>query len=216
MQLVKFTHACVRLVDGDRNLLIDPGVWVEQAAFDGATDILITHEHIDHVDEERLVAAARADSGLQIFAPDPIADKLRQEVGPAVTTVAPGDSLTAAGFAVQVVGGAHAEIYEGLPGCANVGYLVSSPGAAGWVYHPGDSFFVPEAEVDTLLVPISAPWLKLAEGLDFVRAVAPKRAFPIHDRSLSEDIGQPFTDRWFEMKGETSYARIPTGGTVDL
>ena len=29
MQLTKFTHSCVRLDDGDRRLVIDPGVFSE-------------------------------------------------------------------------------------------------------------------------------------------------------------------------------------------
>ena len=211
MQLIKFTHACVRLHDGDRTLLIDPGVWSEPDVFEGVTDVLITHEHADHVDEDRL--AQHQD--VRVFAPDPLAGELRKRMGPAVTTVASGDSFTAAGFGVQVVGGAHAEIYDGLPGCANVGYLVSSAGS-GVVYHPGDSLFVPDATVDTLLLPAHAPWLKLAEAIDFTRAVAPKRAFPIHDRALSSDIGFNSFDGWLDAKGETQYARIPVGTGVDL
>ena len=62
MRMIKYTHACVRLVDGDRSLLIDPGTWAEDVAFEGATDVLVTHEHADHIDLERLVGAARSQS----------------------------------------------------------------------------------------------------------------------------------------------------------
>lgn len=210
MHLVKFTHACVRLHEGDRTLLIDPGVWSEAQVFDGVTDVLITHEHDDHVDADRL--AARPD--LRVFAPDTVADEVRPRMGSRVTTVAVGDTFTAAGFDVRVVGGAHAETYEGLPGCANVGYLVGAPGAT--LYHPGDALLVPDTAVDTLLVPAAAPWLKLAEALDFVRAVAPRRAFPIHDAMLSAEVGFANFDGWMEAKAQTEYARIPVGTGVDL
>jgi L-ascorbate metabolism protein UlaG (beta-lactamase superfamily) len=69
--------------------------------------------------------------------------------------------------------------------------------------------------VSTLLLPVSAPWLKLAEMLDFVRAVAPRRAFPIHDALLSE-FGEQIVDNWARMKGQTDYARIPIGSSVEL
>jgi L-ascorbate metabolism protein UlaG (beta-lactamase superfamily) len=69
--------------------------------------------------------------------------------------------------------------------------------------------------VSTLLVPVSGPWLKLAEMLDFMRAVAPERAFPIHDALLS-DIGRQIVDNWAQRKGQTDYARIPVGSGVDL
>ena len=84
------------------------------------------------------------------------------------------------------------------------------------MYHPGDSLFVPDTRVDVLLTPVSGPWFKLGEGLDFVRAVAPQQAYPIHDRPLTEDIGQPLVDRWMDMKGQTKYARAPLGERIDL
>ena len=46
MLLTKFTHSCVRLEDGDRALVIDPGVFSEvEAALSGVNRVLITHEH---------------------------------------------------------------------------------------------------------------------------------------------------------------------------
>ncbi|MFC7760678.1 MBL fold metallo-hydrolase [Catellatospora bangladeshensis] len=158
MQLIKFTHACVRLEDGARRLLIDPGVWTEPAAYEGVTDILVTHEHYDHVDFAHLESLLKSRE-LRVYAPAAVRDVAAAEDAPAVaaaiTPVATGDAFTAGGFAVNAVGGAHAEIYDGLPGCANLGYVVEG------VYHPGDSFFVPEQPVTTLLVPAGAPWFKL-------------------------------------------------------
>jgi hypothetical protein len=54
------------------------------------------------------------------------------------------------------------------------------------VYHPGDSFTVPEAPVPVLLVPTNAPWSKLSEVIDFAVAVRAPRAYPVHD-SLVKD-----------------------------
>jgi len=82
------------------------------------------------------------------------------------------------------------------------------------VYHPGDSLFVPDHRVETLLVPTSAPWLKLAEAIDFVRTVAPRHAYSIHDAMLSSK-GEVSVDRWLDLKGgKRRYARIPIGETV--
>lgn len=214
MQMIKYTHACVRLSEGDRSLLLDPGIWAEAEAFAGVTDILVTHEHFDHVDVDRLAEARAANGDLRVYAPDPFAAELAERLGDAVTTVAPGQRFEAAGFTVDVVGGRHAVTYEGLPDCANVGYVVGGAGPA--VYHPGDSLFVPSMKVDVLLTPVSAPWFNLNEGLDFVRAVAPEKAYPIHDRPLSADIGMPLVDGWFERMGRTSYARPAVGEEVKL
>ena len=213
MQLIKYTHACVRLVRDGRALVIDPGTWTEPAALEGVTAVLVTHEHFDHLDVDRLAAAVAADPALKVYTHAAVAGQL-DRLGDAVVTIAAGDDFEAAGFPVRAVGGEHAEIYDGLPGIANVGYVVDTA-AGGGLYHPGDALFVPEDRVGTLLVPTSGPWLKLAEALDFVRAVAPERAYSIHDHLLSA-VGEQIVDRWMTMKGDTEYARIPPGESVTL
>ncbi|GIE80517.1 MBL fold metallo-hydrolase [Actinoplanes philippinensis] len=210
MRLIKFTHACVRLEDGDRRLLVDPGELAEDEAFEGVTDILVTHEHDDHVDLERIVALAGV-RPLRIHGPASVRTLADEAgIGDVVTVVAAGDVFEAAGFPVTAVGGRHAEIYDGLPGCPNLGYVIDG------VYHPGDSYFVPDIAVHTLLVPAAAPWGRHREAIEMTRAVAPDRAFPIHDRALSTDVGYGNFDAWMEHKGGTDYARIPLGESVTL
>src|SRR3954454_2029188 len=124
MQLTKYTHSCVRLDDGDRALVIDPGVFSEvEAAVDGASAVLITHEHPDHLDTDKLGAALAADPRLQVFAPAAVAAQLADR-GEQVVTVQPGDRFEAAGFDVSVHGGQHALIHPAIPMIANVGYLM--------------------------------------------------------------------------------------------
>jgi L-ascorbate metabolism protein UlaG (beta-lactamase superfamily) len=204
MQLTKFTHACVRLESDGRILVIDPGGFSEDVSLDGATDVLITHEHMDHVDPKKL-----AGRDLTIHAPAATVELLASS-GVRARTVTAGDTFEAAGFSIRAVGGQHAEIYGGLPGCANVGYVVDDN-----VYHPGDSVFVPDVPVSTLLVPIAGPWLKLAEAIEFTRAVKPQRAHPIHD-AIFTDAGQGLADSWLDLMGDTQYARIPVGETIEV
>ena len=40
-------------------------------------------------------------------------------------------------------------------------------------------------DVGTLAAPLGAPWLKIGEAMDFVLAIAPRRAFGTHDMTLS-------------------------------
>ena len=181
MQLTKFTHACVRLDDGDRSLVIDPGVFSEGAqALDGAGAVLITHEHPDHIDIDAVRAALDKDSALRLYAPSSVTAGL-SDLGDRVVTVAPGDGFEAAGFSVTAHGGQHAVIHPSIPVIANVGYLIAG------VYHPGDSFFVPTEPVQTLLIPTNAPWSKAAEVIDFAVSVRAPRAHQIHD-SLVTDV----------------------------
>jgi L-ascorbate metabolism protein UlaG (beta-lactamase superfamily) len=205
MRLTKYGHACVRLESDDRVLVIDPGTFSEPESLVGVTAVLLTHEHDDHLDVDKLKAAQDSNPALTVHTHIALAETL----GAGVTGVAAGDAFTAAGFTVRAVGGEHAETVDGLPGCPNLGFIVDG------IYHPGDSFFVPAEAIDTLLVPASGPWLKLSEAIDFVRAVRPARAFPIHD-ALLNDLGLDNFDRWLEWKGETDYARIRLGESVHL
>lgn len=205
MRLTKYGHACVRVESGDRVLVIDPGTLSEPESLSGATAVLISHEHGDHLDIDKLTDARASNPAMTVHTHPALAATL----GEGVTAVSAGDTFTAAGFTVRAVGGQHAEIIDGLPGCPNMGFIVDG------VYHPGDSLFVPAEAVDTLLVPSSGPWLKLGEAIEFVRAVGPARAFPIHDANLSE-VGLDAFDWWLDKKGATDYARIPLGDSVSL
>lgn len=187
MRLTKFTHACVRVEDGDRSLVIDPGTFSEvDEALDGVDAVLVTHEHVDHVDVEALLAAARRRSSLRVWSPPSLAEPLA-DLGDRLTTVGPGESFEADGVAVRTFGGQHAVVHPSIPVIANVGYLVAER-----VFHPGDSFTVPTAPVDTLLLPISAPWSKVAEVVDYLVAVRPRQATQVHDVVLS-DAGRALT-----------------------
>lgn len=207
MRLTKHNHACVRFDDGDRALVIDPGMWAEPGVLEGVTDVLITHEHADHLNAELL-----ASTGVRVHTHPDVAKNLGP-LGDAVHPIASGEIRTVGGFFVEAVGGEHAEVYEGLPGVANLGFLVDAP--SGLVYHPGDSFFVPEALVATLLTPVGGSWMKLGEAIDFVRAVRPHHAHPIHDKVNSAD-GNALVDRWMDLKAEVAYSRIPDGGETTV
>ena len=54
------------------------------------------------------------------------------------------------------------------------------------LYYPGDSYTVPEYKPEVIAVPASAPWLKIADVMDFLEAVSPAKAFPTHNALLSE------------------------------
>ncbi|MGI8680370.1 MAG: MBL fold metallo-hydrolase [Jatrophihabitans sp.] len=188
MQLTKFTHSCVRLDDGDRTLVVDPGVFSEvSAALDGADAVLVTHEHADHVDIGQLRAAAKRDPRLRVWAPEPVAADLA-DLGEQISTSFAGQAFDAAGFSIRTFGGQHALIHPTIPVVPNVGYLIDDT-----VYHPGDSLIVPAAPIEVLLAPIHAPWSKTAEVIDFVVSVRAQRVVGIHD-SLLTDTGRAFVE----------------------
>jgi L-ascorbate metabolism protein UlaG (beta-lactamase superfamily) len=176
VQVTKFGHSCVRFDDGERSLVVDPGAFSDvDAALDGVGAILITHEHMDHVNVEKVRAAVAADSGLRVHAPQPVLDSLG-DVGDQGIAVHGGESLMVAGFDVQTFGDQHAVIHPLVPVVANVGYFVG-----GSVYHPGDSLVVPPFDVELLLLPAMAPWAKISEIIDYAVAARAPKIRPIHD-----------------------------------
>ena len=180
MKLTHLGHACL-LVDTDSaRLLIDPGT---MSSFDDVRDlsaVLVTHQHPDHVDTGRLGSLLSANPGALLVVD---ADTAASTTLPGEFVVAsPGDRLHVAGTTVDVVGGLHAAVYRDVPGCTNSGYLIDD----GALFHPGDSFFVPETAVDVLAVAIDGPWLKLAEAVEFVAAVGPRVAVPIHEGETTD------------------------------
>ncbi len=179
MLLTKFGHSCVRLEKDDSRLVIDPGIWAGPDVLAGASAILITHEHVDHLDDEAVRAALTADQGLQLWASEIVAGQLA-EFGDRIRAVHHGDAFTAAGFEVHVYGSEHAPLDKAIPIVPNTGFAVD-----GEIFHPGDSFTVPEDKIPTLLVPVSAPWLKFSDVAEYIRTVAPERGYWIHDALLN-------------------------------
>ncbi|WP_433634825.1 MBL fold metallo-hydrolase [Nocardia sp. CA-120079] len=191
MDLTHYGHACV-LADipgpeGPVRVLFDPGAYSRD--FEHLRDldlILITHSHPDHLDAERLTTLLddNLDAEL-VLGQDSVAaladpDRLDIPRHPRSHAVAPGDKLSLRGIEIEVVGGEHACIHSDLPVSANVGYVLN-----GSLFHPGDAFDVPSGSIDVLLLPAGGPWMKIGEGIDYLRAVAPRIAVPIHQAGLA-------------------------------
>jgi L-ascorbate metabolism protein UlaG (beta-lactamase superfamily) len=175
MQIQKFRHACLLVTTGDARLLFDPGTFSPGFEdLEGLTAILVTHQHPDHVDTERLPALVERNPEARVYADAETAGQLGA-AGVEVTAVSPGDVIDA-GCPVVVGGGLHAEIHPDLPRIANVGYLVD-----GRLWHPGDALVAPEGEPEILALPAAAPWMRAADAVEFYRAVRPRVAVPIHE-----------------------------------
>jgi L-ascorbate metabolism protein UlaG (beta-lactamase superfamily) len=209
MRLIKYSHSCVRLERSGAVLVIDPGQLSERAALDGVDAVLITHEHFDHLDVDALTDALAKRPAVALYTHPEVTPKMGDLRG-AVTEVVSGQQFTAAGFTVRAYGGLHAMVHPEVPRVANLGFFVEG------VYHPGDSFDVPtDVEVETLFVPLSGPWLKLVESVEFVRAVAPRRAYALHDALLST-AGYRVYDANMTRLANCEYARLAAGETVQV
>ncbi|MFJ8628089.1 MBL fold metallo-hydrolase [Kitasatospora sp. NPDC093550] len=182
MRITKFGHACVRVEHGDTTVVVDPGAFTDPAALAGADAVLITHEHMDHFEESRLRAVLEADPALRVWTNSAVAAQL-EGVAQRVSVVGEGDAFElggSGGLGVSVHGEWHAVIHPDIPRVRNIGFLFD-----GRLFHPGDALTVPPHTVETLLLPIGAPWTKVSELVDYVREAGPRQAVPVHDAVLS-------------------------------
>src|ERR1700694_4415197 len=211
MRLTKLGHACVRLEKDGMTMVVDPGSFSAADALEGAQAVLITHEHVDHVVADRLRAAVQRNPDLRIWSTRTVAGLLP---GAHVEAVADGEAFSIDGrFDVQVRGEWHAVVHPDIPRIPNVGFLVD-----GLVFHPGDAFTLPAQPVDTLLVPVHAPWSKVAEVIDYVRAVKPRQVIPIHD-GLLNDVGLALVDGLLGERGPgigAEYRRVANAASIEL
>lgn len=187
MRITHLGHSCLLVeIDGAR-LLIDPGTFSTGfAELAGLDAVVITHQHADHVDVERLPLVLEANDGAVLVAEPETAAEL-SSAGIAAGPLHPGDSLLVAGVTLRAAGGRHAVIHPDVPRVGNVAVLVGTSradGGTGLLLHPGDAYDVVPADVDVLALPLSAPWAKVSETIDYLRAVRPAVAVPVHDALL--------------------------------
>jgi L-ascorbate 6-phosphate lactonase len=146
--------------DHDGRLFPPPPVHVFGTRIDR---VLVTHEHIDHLDPESLRAVAALSPGVAVVAPEPLGDQVE---GLPFHGVRPGDRLDLpGGGALRVVPAVHAVhprdgYSEGGDPPRFVGFVLEVDGVA--IYHGGDTIAddrvlagLDGVRVDVALLPVN-------------------------------------------------------------
>jgi L-ascorbate metabolism protein UlaG (beta-lactamase superfamily) len=176
MRIQKFGHACLLVEDQGQRVLFDPGMF--SSGFEELRDltaVLITHVHADHLDVDRIGALVEANPDAIVLSDQDSVAPLAEH-GVTAQAVDAGDSGSLGTLSYAVIGGAHAVVHPDIPQALNVGYLLGER-----FFHPGDALTLPDRPIEILAAPVTGPWQKVSEAVDFVRAVKPRVAVPIHE-----------------------------------
>jgi len=187
MNITKYAHACLVVDEQGQKIVIDPGGFTPAFGdIQNIVAVVITHAHGDHFNAAHLAAIAEANPTVQVFSTPEVAAQIDSIP---ITAVKAAETHTVGPFSLRFFGEQHALIHESIPRIQNIGVMVNDT-----LYYPGDSFTTPgDARVGALALPVSAPWMKIGEAIDFLQAVQPRLCFATHNAVLSES-GQAIVD----------------------
>lgn len=196
MRIAHFGHSCLLVELHGKKVLFDPGTFSH--GFEGLTGldaIAITHQHPDHIDPNRIEALVDANPGARLLS-DPQTAQQRGEKWEAVHA---GNVLTLGELQITGGGGRHAVIHPEIPVIDNTVFQLGTADDPAELVHPGDSLWVPPVPVGVLALPAAAPWMKLSEAVDYLRAVTPRTALPIHYGIIEQAAQGIYFGRFAEM-----------------
>lgn len=177
MKITKFGHCCLLIETKGKRILTDPGSYTIDAhsKLENLDYILFTHEHQDHYHLESLKVILKNNPQVIVYTNSSVSELLEKE-SIAHTQVDHRQSMSLGEVAVVGIGEKHAQMHSSIPLSANLGFFIDNI-----LWYPGDAFTDPERPVEILALPVSGPWMKIGEAIDYALALQPKVAFPIHD-----------------------------------
>lgn len=184
MRISHLGHACLLLEVADTRLLVDPGTFAGDLSEVRDLDaVLVTHQHPDHLDPERLPVVLAANPRARVLCDPGSAEVLRGLGLPA--EVHDGTPVAVGAVTVTPVGEVHALIHDDVPRIPNVGVRLDAEGEPSF-FHPGDALDADPGAVDVLAFPLQAPWARSRDMTAFLRRLAAPHAVPVHDGLLQE------------------------------
>jgi L-ascorbate metabolism protein UlaG (beta-lactamase superfamily) len=181
MLITHLGHACLLVEMADTRLLIDPGTFADDLSdVRDLGAVLVTHQHPDHLDPERLPALAAANPEAVVLCDPGSVDVM---AGLGVEARAHDGATVVGGVTVTPFGEQHALIHDDIPRITNVGVRLDAEGEPSF-YHPGDAFDAEPGDVDVLAFALQAPWQRSRDMTAFLRRLDAPHAVPVHDGLL--------------------------------
>jgi L-ascorbate metabolism protein UlaG (beta-lactamase superfamily) len=177
MKITKLGHCCLLIETKGKQILTDPGSYTVEA-HSKLTEIdyvLFTHEHQDHYHLDSLKVILENNPQAMVYTNDSVSELLKAE-GIEHTKVSNDEEIKLGEINVVGIGEKHAEMHSSIPLSSNLGFFID-----GRLWYPGDNFTNPEREIPLLALPVSGPWMKIGDAIDYALLLKPKVAFPVHD-----------------------------------
>lgn len=201
-----FTQSSIRIA-GEKMMYADPfRVPIEPH---DADVIFITHDHYDHFSPEDIAKVVKNDT--TVVVPEKLAAEARSVVptGGELITVRPNESLTVAGIPVETVAAYNNRKAFHPKSSGWVGYILTVGGER--IYIAGDTDATADnrkVKCDIAMVPIGGTYtMDAKEAAEFVNAIRPKVAIPIHYGSIvgsvkDADVFRQGVDAGVEVVGK--------------
>ena len=211
MRLTHFGHACLLVELGHERILIDPGnLTPGLEAVRDLSAIVITHQHPDHLDPERLPDLVRANESARVLC-DPGSVEVLAALG--IEGLAHDGETRIGAVTITPVGEMHALIHEDIPRITNVGVVLRAEGEAS-VFHPGDSLDGGPGSVDVVAFPLNAPWQRSRDMTGFLRRLNARYAVPVHDGLLNATGRAGYLRQAGQLGGADTEIRDLAGGSA--
>lgn len=179
MQITKYEHACLDIQINKSRLIIDPGIYTKSLSdFSNISVVVITHEHTDHFDLEKIKQILLANQNVVIYSTQ---DVVRTIDDPRAVAVMHNDTKIIDDLKLQFFGTDHAVISSAIAPIRNTGVLINYT-----LFYPGDALTEITATYKVLALPINAPWLKLSETIDYITKSPATVIFPTHNGLLND------------------------------
>jgi L-ascorbate metabolism protein UlaG (beta-lactamase superfamily) len=185
MRITKLGHCCLIIEESGVRIMTDPGAWTTRQNEEKGVDyIFVTHEHQDHFHIDSLRAVLANNPKAKVVTNRGVG-KLLDAEGIPYQLLEHGGAGDFGGVRVGGYGEKHATIYQDFGQVQNTGYFFANR-----FFYPGDAFFNPSKPVEILALPVSGPWMKMSEAIEYAKTLKPKVCFPVHDGFLK--FGGPF------------------------
>lgn len=177
MKITKLGHCCLLIETKGKTILTDPGSYTVEAhsKLTNIDWVLFTHEHQDHYHLDSLKIILTNNPKVIIYANISVGSLLSQ-ANIEHKTINHGDNISLGEISVLGIGEKHAMMHSSIPPSDNIGYFIDDK-----LWYPGDAFTDPQRAVDVLALPVSGPWMKIGEAIDYALKLKPRIAFPVHD-----------------------------------